>query len=109
MKRLTLWKDNDCVLELDALMTSTTSTYQNSGMGVVATLYTTTGSEVAGQTWPAALSYVASSNGTYRANLSSSLQATIGTECKAVITATASTTGIKATFVRWVDVKDRTN
>ena len=108
MLTLTLLRENDCVLELDKLISSTTSTYQNSGMGVIATLYTMTGSEVPGQTWPAALSYVSSSNGKYRASLSNSLQASAETQYKAIITAVASSTGIKATFIRWVIAKDRT-
>lgn len=108
MQRLTLFTENDNVLELNGLISSTTSTYQNSGVGVVATLYTTTGSEVSGQTWPTALSYVASSNGIYRATLSNSLQVTKGDEYKATITAIASSTGIKNTFSRWVEAKERT-
>ena len=108
MLKLTLFIENDNLLELNGLMSSTTSTYQNSGMGVVATLYTLTGSEVAGQSWPVAMSYVSSSDGDYRCTLSNSLQVSRETDYKATITAVASSTGVKGTFHRWVRAKDRT-
>lgn len=108
MQNLTLFVGNTNVLELKGLMSSTTSTYQNSGMGVTATLYTLTGSEVAGQTWPAGLSYVSASSGDYRATLSHSLDVAIETSYRAVITAVASATGVTGKWVRWITARDRT-
>lgn len=69
---LVLYIENDNVLELVGLQDSVTDAYVNSA-SVSVTLIDQAGTTVSGETWPLSLSYVAASNGTYRATLRDTL------------------------------------
>jgi hypothetical protein len=83
-----LYIGNDNILELNGLLNVSVSpsTYVNTA-SVAVTLYDTNGDEVSGETWPLTMSYVASSNGVYRATLSDSLSLKVNRRYRAKITA----------------------
>ena len=85
-----LFYQNDNLLELDALTNQRTGAYINNAT-VTVTLTDLDDTEVAGETWPLAMSYVAASDGKYRATLKDSLSLTEGQRYKATITADAGT------------------
>ena len=62
---LTLYIDNDNVIELSSLKNFITDAYINDAT-VTATLYDTDDVEVVGQTWPLTLAYAAATDGIYR-------------------------------------------
>lgn len=92
-----LLKDNDMVLEVSGLQNKITGAYLNAA-AVAVTLADTAGAAVAGETWPLALSYVASSDGVYRATLEESLGISKDAEYIATVTADAGA-DLKATWV----------
>lgn len=59
---------NDNILELDALKNEAAGTFLNSAT-VTVTVVDSSGTNVAGQSWPTTLDYVADSDGKYRATL----------------------------------------
>jgi len=79
---------NDSLLKLDGLEdeAATTTTYINDAT-VTATLVDEDGANVSGQSWPVTLSYVAASNGNYRATLEDVLVLSHGSNYTAKITA----------------------
>jgi hypothetical protein len=64
--------ETDNLIELDGLQDQSTSAYINDAT-VTVTLLDSSGSEVAGETWPLTMGYVAASNGKYRATLADTL------------------------------------
>ena len=80
---------NDNYIEVDALANGATDAFENSAT-VTATLKTSGGAEVAGQSWPLTLNYVADSDGTYRGILDDALSIVAGTTYVVHIEATAS-------------------
>jgi len=58
---------------------------------------TTAGAEVSGQTWPATMSYVASSNGVYRTTLENDLAVSVGSTYEAIISVTSGSLKAKWT------------
>lgn len=78
--------DTDHVLELNGLQNSRTGAYIN-GATVQVTLYDLSDTTIAGETWPLTLSYVASSNGIYRATIRDTLDLDAGDVAKALLTA----------------------
>ena len=73
MTRLTtvgeiLLADNDMIFEVRGLANEVTGSYLNAAT-VTCTLKDSGGAAVSGQSWPLTMSYVASSNGIYRATL----------------------------------------
>lgn len=67
-----IFQDNDTLLEVKNLQDSSDDTYLNAAT-VTAVVKDETGTNVTGQTMPIAMSYVASSNGTYQGILDSTL------------------------------------
>ncbi len=65
---LDLYISNDNVLELTGMQNSINAAYLNAAT-VTVTIVDASGTELTGQTWPTTMSYVASSNGIYRAIL----------------------------------------
>jgi hypothetical protein len=85
-----MWIGNDNVLEVDKLKDEAAGSYVNSSTAVTVTLYpldSTTA--VTGETWPVTMSYVAASNGKYRATLKDTLSLTTNSTYVAEITANA--------------------
>ena len=74
---LTYYVGNTQVLELSGLKDTVSGNYQNDAT-VTVTLTDSAGASVSGQTWPAAMTYVPASNGTYRVTLDSDLVLTAG-------------------------------
>jgi hypothetical protein len=64
---------NTNVLELDGLQDAIAQTYINAAT-VTVTVKDAAGSPVVGQTWPATMAYVTSSNGKYRCELDNTLE-----------------------------------
>ena len=64
--------ETDNLIELDGLQDQSTSAYINDAT-VTVTLLDSSGSEVSGETWPLTMSYVAASDGKYRATLADTL------------------------------------
>lgn len=81
-----LLDNNDSILEVDGLKNELTGVFLNAAT-VTVTLKDAAGADVAGDTWPKTLNYLAASNGTYRATLLYSLTLTAGSRYTAVITA----------------------
>lgn len=79
---------SDNVVTLSGLKNEVTGAFINTAV-VTVTLVDRGGAEVAGQSWPAALTYVASSDGVYRGTLSDSLDLTKFEAYTAQITADA--------------------
>ena len=69
---LTLYIDNDNVLTLVGLQNSVDSSYLNAAT-VDVTLVDSDDTELAGESWPVTMSYVAASNGDYRATLADTI------------------------------------
>lgn len=67
-----LFFGNDNLIELRGLKNEVAGTYLNAAT-VTVTLKDSDGDNVAGASWPMTMSYVASSNGIYRATLPSTL------------------------------------
>lgn len=63
---------NDNLLELQGLQNAATAAYVNTAT-VTATVVDKNGANVAGQSWPLTLGYVAASNGNYRGTLEDTL------------------------------------
>lgn len=63
---------SDNILETDLVINKQSGAYINNAT-VTATLKDSAGNNVAGETWPLTLAYVASSNGKYRATLKDTL------------------------------------
>lgn len=63
---------NDNLLELQGLQNAATAAYVNNAT-VTATVVDKAGANVAGQSWPVTLAYVAASNGNYRGTLEDAL------------------------------------
>ncbi len=96
---------NDNYLEVDALKNGATDAYQNSAT-VTATLKTSAGAEVAGQSWPLTLDYVAASDGTYRGILDDALSLVDGTTYVAHIEAVSA--GVTAHWEKQLQAQVRT-
>jgi len=78
---------NDNILELDLFKNEAAGTFINSGATMSVTVVDSAGTEVTGQTWPATLSYVAASDGKYRATLEDVAAFVDGSKYTAKITA----------------------
>lgn len=81
---------NDNVLTVDELKNDVSGEYIN-GAVVTVTLVDSDGNNVAGDTWPKTLPYVAASNGKYRATLKDTLSLTHNSEYMAKVAADAGT------------------
>ena len=84
----TLYVGNDTILELAALRNELTGEYLNDAT-VLVTLKTAAGSDVVGEAWPKAVSYVEGSNGLYRVAMGAALELVHGDRYSAEITATS--------------------
>lgn len=92
-----LYQANDMLIELAGLKNGLDDTYYNAAT-VQVTLRDAAGAEVAGgPAWPQALTYVAGSNGVYRAVLDDSITLVPDARYSAIVTADAGN-GLKA---RW--------
>jgi len=84
---LTIWIDNNNVIEWQALTNSVTEAV-DTGATMTVTIQDSSGTEVTGQTWPATMTHV--SAGLYRATLDSDLVLTAGREYTAVLDVTGT-------------------
>lgn len=84
-----LYLGNDNVLTLDGLQNGITEAYLNAAT-VSVTLVDADDAEVTGETWPLTMSYVAASNGVYRATLTDTLS---GISAGDIVTAQVSANG----------------
>jgi len=82
---------NDNYIELVGLTDVATGAFVNTATVSTVLKDKLTGAEIAGQTWPLSMPYVASSNGLYRATLKDSLTVTLGQELVAEVTVNAGT------------------
>lgn len=73
----TIYYLSDHIIEVDGLINKQTNAYINNAV-VIVTLKTLDGVNVTGETWPLSMSYVASSNGKYRATLKYTLSLSKG-------------------------------
>lgn len=94
----TIFVGNDNFLEVSALKNSATDEFINDAT-VTVTLTDSAGSQVAGETWPLAVSYINASDGVYRATLRDTLTLTAGQLYRATVTADAGA-GLLATWIR---------
>jgi len=88
MAQSVIFIDNDNLIELIGLKDIALDAFVNDAT-VQITLTDTAGDEVAGQSWPVTLNYVAASDGNYRATLEDGLVLTPGRKYTAVVTADA--------------------
>lgn len=94
---------NDNYLQISGLKNGADGTYINDA-SITATLYDETGAQVTGMTWPAALSYIAASNGNYQLQLTDALSLQAGKYYK--IQVDAASGGLNA---RWtINIKAQT-
>lgn len=91
-----LLKDNDNILEITGLVNELTGAFLNAA-AVTVTLKDSAGVNVTGDTWPKTLTYVAASNGTYRATLGFNLGLTTGQRYTAAVIADGGA-GLRATW-----------
>lgn len=85
---------NDNLIEVTGLMNEESGEYINDA-DVSVKIVTLVGAEVGGETWPLVLSYVADSDGNYRATLSDSIAFTRNSAYVAQVTADGGP-GLKA-------------
>lgn len=83
-----IYLNNDNLLSVENLKNAATDVYINDAT-VTATLKDKLGANVTGQSWPLTMTFVASSNGTYRGTLEDGLSLTEGESYTAEITADA--------------------
>lgn len=87
---LVLYIGNHNVLELQGLQDALTPQQYENNATVSVALKDSAGQAVAGQTWPATMSYVESSDGVYRATLDADLVLTHGVNYTAEINVTTA-------------------
>jgi len=92
-----LFEGNDMVLEVSALRNEVSGGFLNNAT-VTVSLKTSAGVAVSGSSWPLALSYVAASDGAYRATLADTLELTPGSRYLAEIIADGGA-GLRAKWV----------
>jgi hypothetical protein len=90
-----LYLGNDMILELDALKNAVTDAFINNAT-VSVTLTDSAGEDVTGETWPLTMSYVAASDGKYRAVLQDTLPLIKNKRYKATVNAVGS--GLKGNW-----------
>lgn len=100
-----LYVGNDHILEVHHLKNELTGEYLDSAT-VSVTLVDSEGDEVAGDTWPKAMSYVTDSNGIYRATMVNELVLTAGARYTAQLTADAGA-GLRAYWELECVARDR--
>jgi len=93
-----IYEGNDMTIELRGLEHEVTGDYIDNAT-VAVTLKDSDGAEVAGESWPLTMSYVADSNGKYRATLVDTLTLVDRARYTATITADAGA-GMRA---KWVE------
>lgn len=91
-----VYTGNDTVLEVKGLKNEVTGAFLNSAT-VTATLVDDDGNQVAGETWPKTLEYVADSDGIYRATLPYTLSLAAGGRYEANISVNAGA-GLRASW-----------
>lgn len=104
MAVLVAYRNSDNTIEVSALKNALTDAFLNAAT-VVVTVVDADGTEVAGESWPVTLDYVAASDGTYRATLEDAISWVHQTAYSAQITATSG--GLKRYWecpvVGWTD------
>lgn len=86
MSTLTLYVGNDNVITLNGLIDSDGS-YVNSATVVVTLVEANTLVEIVGESWPLTMTYIAASNGDYKATLADTLAISNGDELTAYVDA----------------------
>lgn len=79
---LVLWIGNHMVIEHVGVRNTVTGVYDNAAT-VAVTLKDSAGVALTGETWPKTMSYVAGSNGVYRATLAATIAAVSGDKLRA--------------------------
>lgn len=102
-----IYVDNDNIITLVGLKNKVSGAWINDAT-VTVTLQDEDGNEVSGQSWPATLSYVSSSNGNYRATLEDVLNLLPDVEYTAEVTADGGP-GLKGAWSEPVSSITRTN
>ncbi len=82
-----VYQNNDNLIELDALTNPATGAYVNDATVTLTAIRDSAGATVSGETFPKAMSYVASSSGKYRATVDKALAIVAGRHYTAVIDA----------------------
>jgi hypothetical protein len=85
---ITLWNNNDHLIELRNLQAVTDGAYENAATVEMVALKDSAGADV-GAIWPLAMVYVTGSNGKYRATIPDTLALTVGSSYTATLTANA--------------------
>ena len=106
MKGDIYYRANDNLIELVGLIDAVTGDYINNATVAVTLTNEATGAQVAGETWPLSMPYVATSNGDYRGVLQNSLTVAQNAVLKAVITVDAGLVG-QAQWTRKIVAVDR--
>lgn len=91
-----LYTANDTVIEVKGLKNEVSGAFLNAA-AVTATLVDSAAAQVAGETWPKTLDYVAGSDGIYRATLPYTLSLAAGGRYEAQISVNAGS-GLRANF-----------
>lgn len=89
----TVYVDNTNVLQLDGLQDAIDSSYINDA-DVTFSLVDKDAAELDGQTWPADMDYVATSNGNYRGFIENDVELVAGQTYRAIIEVDAGTNRI---------------
>lgn len=85
-----IYKDNDNLVELDALKNAASDAYINNATVTLTAIKNATGTTVTGDTFPKTMTYVTSSNGKYQASVDKLLAVVAGQAYTAVIDAVSS-------------------
>ena len=82
-----IYKDNDNLIELDLLKNAATGAYITTATVTLTAIHDEAGNTVSGETFPKAMSYVASSNGKYQATVDKALAIVAGRNYIAIVDA----------------------
>jgi len=103
-----LYMNSDNILELKGLQDATDLTVYENAATVQVTIQDQSGAEVAGETWPVTMTYVPSSNGIYRANISRTVALSENNVYKGILTADAGLNKF-ITVELWIDAEKLRN
>lgn len=102
-----IYQQNDNLIEVLSLQDEATDAYLNTAT-VSVTLKDSAGANIPGEMWPLTLAYVASSNGTYRATLKSTLTLPAAGQSVVAEVSANGGSGKKGFWKMTVGVKERT-
>ncbi len=85
-----VYKDNDNLVELDALKNAATGAYLNTATVTLTAIRDAAGATVSGETFPKTMAYVAASDGKYQAVVDKAIAIVAGQAYTAIIDVAAS-------------------